>query len=136
MAGAIAREQAQRIRAVLDSAFNDADLQTESSAGTRAAFATLIDVLESNDDAIVLPADTLLTTGQVAKLLGVSRMTVTRLVDRGELAMTGSGPHRRISAAEVSRYRTASRDRRRAALHTLADEITDDTPADRVIPTR
>ncbi|MGP9724762.1 helix-turn-helix domain-containing protein [Corynebacterium sp. AOP40-9SA-29] len=93
-------------------------------------------MLESSGGAVVLPADALLSTQQAAELLGVSRMTVVRLIDRGELTVAGGGVHRRVSAAELERYRRASAGHRRAALVALAQDVTEDTPPDRVIHTR
>ncbi len=80
--------------------------------------------------------NTRLSTQQAAELLGVRRMTVVRLVDRGELAVQGGGVHRRISASELARYRAAAATRRNAGLHALAQEIDEGTPADQVVRTR
>lgn len=95
----------------------------------------VVEVLESSGGVVVLPADALLSTQQTAELLGVSRMTVVRLIDRGELDSEGGGAHRRISAAELERYRRISAARRRTALSELAQDI-DDTSPDRVVDTR
>lgn len=102
----------------------------------RSAIADALDVLESSGGAVVLPADAFVSTQQAAELLGVSRMTVVRLIDRGELAAEGAGVHRKIEAAEIERYRADTQARRRVALHELAQDGTDDLPADRVIGTR
>lgn len=137
MAGAIAHDKAQRLRSALDGILRTQDgdaLGVPESA--REAFLRLVDVLESSAEAVVLPSDALLSTQQAAELLGVSRMTVVRLVDRGELVAEGGGVHRRIAATELARYRAASAARRRAALHDLAQEIGDDAPPDKVISTR
>lgn len=134
--GAIAHDQAQQLRAALEEVLGEATGSPGSIASTRSAFLRLVDVLESSADAVVLPADAILTTQQAADLLGVSRMTVVRLIDRGELMVEGGGVHRRIAASELARYRTASATRRRNALHDLAQEVGDDTVADQVIRTR
>ena len=136
MAGAIAHEQAQRLRAALDEAFRASGDTADASAAARDVFLRLVEVLESSPEAVVLPSDTVVSTQQAADLLGVSRMTIVRLVDRGELTAQGGGVHRRISASELARYRTASAARRKAALHGLAQEIGEDTPPDQVISTR
>jgi len=136
MTGAIAHDQAQRLRAALEGVFRDLDGPPDVSDSARDAFLRLIDVLESCAEAVVLPSDTLVSTQQAADLLGVSRMTVVRLIDRGELAAEGGGVHRRIAASELARYHAVSTSRRRAALHDLAQEIGEGTPPDRVISTR
>lgn len=136
MVPAIAHDQAERLREALDKVFREAGDSLDVSDSTRDAFLRLLDVLESSPEAVVLPADTMVSTQQAADLLGVSRMTVVRLIDRGELLSEGGGVHRRIAASELARYRMASTTRRRAALHDLAQEIKDGTPPDEVISTR
>jgi excisionase family DNA binding protein len=136
MVGAIAHDQAQHIREVLEEAFRESGDSLDVSSSARDAFLRLVDVLESNAEAVVLPSDTVVSTQQAADLLGVSRMTVVRLIDRGELTAEGGGVHRRITASELARYRADSASRRSAALHGLAQEIGEDTPADQVISTR
>jgi excisionase family DNA binding protein len=57
----------------------------------------------------------LLTTGEVARLLGVSRQHVVDLCDRGELSCVRVGSHRRVPSSEVDRARGAlTRDQERA----------------------
>lgn len=133
MAGAIAQEAAQHLRAALDEVLRGT---TEVPATALAAFGRLVDVLEASADAVVFPADAMLSTQQAAALLGVSRMTVVRLVDRGEIMAEGGAVHRRISASELARYQEESSRRRRAAIAELADDINEDTPPDEVIDTR
>jgi excisionase family DNA binding protein len=108
MAGAIAHEQAQRLRSALDGVFRELGDSLDVSDSARDAFLRLVDVLESSAEAVVLPSDSVVSTQQAADLLGVSRMTVVRLIDRGELTVEGGGVHRRIAASELARYRVAS----------------------------
>ncbi len=137
MTGMIAHNEAQRLRSAIEDAIG---VPTGSGAAipgeARDALLRVVEVLESSGGAVVLPADALLSTQQAAELLGVSRMTVVRLIDRGELEAEGGGVHRRISAAELERYRKASVARRRTALRELAQDVAEDTRPDRVISTR
>jgi excisionase family DNA binding protein len=133
MAGAIAQETAQHLRAALDEVLRSSP---EVPATALAAFGRLVDVLEANADAVVFAADATVSTQQAAALLGVSRMTVVRLVDRGELTAEGGAVHRRISVSELARYHAESSRRRRSAIGELADDIDEDTPPDEVIETR
>lgn len=57
----------------------------------------------------------LITTGQAAEILGVSRRTVTRMIDRGELPAErqGEGHHRYLRLADVVRRKRAVENRRR-----------------------
>ena len=133
MAGAITHDKASQLRDAVDEALRAAPEITDSA---RAAFARLVDGLESSDDAVVFPAEATISTSQAAALLGVSRMTVVRLVDRGEMRAETSAVHRRIPVAELARYQAVTQTRRRSAMAELAGEVTEDTPADRVIETR
>lgn len=131
MAGAIAHTEAEALRATLE--------QTTQaiSPEARNAFLQLIAVLESSPDAVVLPVDDSLSTQQAAELLGVSRMTVVRLIDRGDItAEAGGGSHRRVAVSELARYRRDTASRRQRALSDLALDIDEDTPPDRVVNTR
>lgn len=100
------------------------------------AFQRLTDVLEPGRDAVIFPADQFISTEQAASLLGVRRMTVVRLIDRGILVADTAPVHRRISVSELARYEGESKARRANALKVLAQDITDDLPADEVISTR
>lgn len=69
-------------------------------------------------DAIdALDGDEMLTTGEAARLLGVSRQHIVDLADRGDLAATFVGSHRRIRRGDlpdVDRPRRATRDQDRS----------------------
>jgi excisionase family DNA binding protein len=81
---------------------------------------TLLDALTNPhvDAASQLPA--ILTTGQAADLLGVSRPTVVKLVDDGVLPAERVGTHRRLRTEDVLAHRARAAQTRAAAL----DEIT------------
>ena len=136
MTGVIAHEEAQRLRSALQDVLTTGGDPSETTDAARTALFRVVEVLESSGGAVVLPLGAFMSTQQAAESIGVSRMTVVRLIDRGELVAEGGGVHRRIAATEVDRYRVASATRRRAALRALAGEITDDTGPDQVISTR
>lgn len=133
MTGAIAQETAQHLRAALGEVLGTSP---EVPATARAALERLVDVLETSADAVVLPADETISTQQAATLLGVSRMTVVRLIDRGELNAQGGAVHRRIAVPELARYQADSARRRRSAILELGADINEDTPPDAVVSTR
>lgn len=64
-----------------------------------------------------LPA--VLTTGQAADLLGVSRPTVVSLINAGKLPATLVGTHRRLRLSDVLTYRERQAAARREALRDL-----------------
>lgn len=135
MTGAIAHEQAQRLREGLDQLVQSGHL--EATGATRDAIYRVVDILESSPDAVVLSVDDTLSTQEAADLLGVSRMTVVRLIERGELESLPYGKvHRRLSASEVARYRDETASKRRAALAELAQDLDESTPPDQIIRTR
>ena len=78
----------------------------------------------------------LLSAEPVADRLGVSRMVVLRLIDRGVLEAAGLGVRRKVRVSEVERYLRERTAKRRAALATLAGDIDAKTPADGVVRTR
>lgn len=84
-------------------------------------------VAMANGQAIsVAPHDTVLTTQQAAELLGISRPTLVRLLETGEISFTKPGRHRRVYLADLIEYqRRASRTRR----ETL-DEMTNEAAKD------
>lgn len=127
MTGLLAPDQARRLHAALDAVTDDE---------AREPFLRLLAVLESSPGAVVLPADELLSTQAVADHLGVSRMTVVRLIDRGVIEAAGAGVHRKVRASEVERYLRDRAARRRAALNGLAEDLPPDLPADEMITTR
>ena len=83
------------------------------------------EVVEAFQDAIAelqSPTDEL-TTEETAKLLGVSRPTLIRLLDTGALPhrrMQGTHGHRRIRRKDALAYLRADLERRRHALDGLA----------------
>lgn len=85
----------------------------------------LVTVLESGQAVEIRAVDEYLSTQEVANMLGISRPSVVRLLDRGELAYEQpAGVHRRILRSELDRYRANRTSERRAALQDLADTYT------------
>lgn len=134
MVGALAHKDAAALRDALSAgALRTRDGELVSIPPVvRDRLLRTLDVMESSPDATILPSDDLLTTGQVAELLGVSRTTVVRLVDKGELAGAGSAVHRRIAAAEVRRYQERRARARSRAVDVLGGELDEGLPADEV----
>ncbi|WP_432484635.1 helix-turn-helix domain-containing protein [Kineococcus esterisolvens] len=77
-------------------------------------------------------SDEWLTTGEAARLLGVSRQHVVNLCERGDLPHTTTGVHRRVRRADVEALRATgarlSRDQRRSLwlAHAVAGHLVTD----------
>ena len=70
--------------------------------------------------------DPLISTGAAAEMLGISRRTVTRIMDAGELPFVREGRgHRRVRLSEVLRYKDNS-DRRKEVLSELRGYLHDE----------
>lgn len=53
---------------------------------------------------LVFPQDTVLTAQEAARLLGVSRPTMNRILDSGRIASERPASHRRVKLADVVAY--------------------------------
>jgi excisionase family DNA binding protein len=73
----------------------------------------------------IAPVDQRLTTQEAADLLGVSRPTVVKLLESGEIPFEQPGRHRRVRLADVLAYRGRASAERRAALDRMV-EIADE----------
>lgn len=83
---------------------------------------SVLGVLRALDTGSVVDIQTLpavLTTGQAADLLGVTRPTVVALVEAGRLPATLIGTHRRLQLTDVLAYREQQSTARRRALQEL-----------------
>lgn len=104
-----------------------------------AAYRLFLGILEDMSEGqavIVQTTGRRLTTGQVAQFLGVSRPTVVRLLENGEIPYEQAGTHRRVRLADAEAYKNRRKERRLAALDEMAfdaaesglDEETDSLP--------
>ena len=90
---------------------------------------TLFDVLRQVADALssghgvtVIPQEARLTTQGAADFLGISRPTLIKLLEAGDIPFDLVGRHRRVTLRDVVEYRDRSRVDRRAALRRMARE--------------
>lgn len=112
--------------ATTDVVFPDEDVEVtidgRSSTVPIEVAQTLVDVMRrlgEGHGVLVQSVDELLTTGQAASMLGVSRTHVCSLVDAGTLPVEYRGTHRRLRTSDVLDHLRRQRAERKAAL----DEI-------------
>ena len=73
----------------------------------------------------VVPQTLRLTTQQAADYLGISRPTLVRILERGEIPMTKPGRHRYVQLRDLESYEQKMRERRHKILDEMAHEATD-----------
>ena len=75
---------------------------------------------ERTTGAVVVPAKELFTTTETATMLGLSRPTLMKLLESGEIAHVKVGTHHRVPAQAILEYQRARRARREKAAEALA----------------
>lgn len=81
----------------------------------------------SEGEAVTLePLRTLLSTQEAANLLSISRPTLVKLLESGEIAFTKPGRHRRVQLRDLLDYQRQLHERRRAELAAMTAEAADD----------
>ncbi|GAB3716504.1 helix-turn-helix domain-containing protein [Mariniluteicoccus flavus] len=78
--------------------------------------------LADGQSVTVLSRQRLLTTQEAADLLNVSRPTLVRLLERGELPHEMRGRHRRVRLDELLSYQGRLRENRTRALDAMQDD--------------
>jgi len=76
---------------------------------------------ELTTGAVVVPIKETFTTTEAATMLGLSRPTLMKLIDSGELAHVMVGTHHRIPAQALADFQRARRTRRERAAKALAE---------------
>lgn len=74
----------------------------------------------------VAPVDTTLTTQQAADFLGISRPTLVKLLDSGQIDFDRPGSHRRVRLVDLLEYRRVRRAAQYEAISAMSAEDDDD----------
>ncbi|ANG84250.1 MULTISPECIES: helix-turn-helix domain-containing protein [Microbacterium] len=90
------------------------------------ALRKIVDAMQSGLAVSVVPQTTRLTTQQAADLLNVSRPTVVKLLDEGEIPFERAGTHRRVLLADLLEYRERRRERQYDMLAATRDAVDED----------
>jgi excisionase family DNA binding protein len=94
-------------------------------AGLLRVLSTAAQAFADGKDVVVGSQDTYLTTQEAADFLGVSRPTMVKLLEAGEVPFERPNSHRRVRLGDLASYEQAERLRRRAVLDEMADEFSD-----------
>lgn len=116
------------VRAALNGSEDPVGLRLLLPRGTAEKVLTLLEA-EGAAGAVVVPVKEQFTTTEAARMLGISRPTLMKLIESGEIGSVKVATHHRIPAPAIARYesaRTAGRLRAAEALEDLAGAAKDD----------
>lgn len=94
---------------------------TELPAEVYRVLREVVEAMSRGQAITVAPHDQALTTQEAADLLGISRPTFIKLLERGEIEYTQPGRHRRVMLRDVLAYQRRSRGSTADALQELTD---------------
>lgn len=98
--------------------------QVEIPANLHAILIQAVEALMQGVAVTIAPQSKILTTQQAADLLNISRPTLIRLLDAGELPYERSGSsHRKLRLKDVIDYGRARREQQYAALEAMSGDL-------------
>lgn len=86
-----------------------------------------VSALANGQAVTIAPHNTVLTTQESAELLGVSRPTLVRMLQAGEIPYEQPGRHRRVRLDDLIKYQEGVRARRRTVLDEMLRESSEST---------
>jgi excisionase family DNA binding protein len=113
------RQAGGRVRFTLSS---DTGESVDLSPSLLNVLETAAEMVASGAGVAVLARNEKLTSQQAADLLNVSRQYMVRLLERGDIASTKVGTHRRVRVEDLTIYRQRRDECRSIALGELADQ--------------
>ena len=93
----------------------------------------VVDAMCKGLSVTVSPTSQVLTNQQAADLLGISRPTLIKALDEGQLPYTRSGTHRRIALTDVLDYRERRRQTQYAAIDALSVDVDETSDIDQTL---
>lgn len=81
----------------------------------------VVDAMARGQAVTIAPVHQRLTTQEAADLLGVSRPTLVKLLEGGDIPFEQPGRHRRVRLADVLAYRDRASEERRASLDRMVE---------------
>ncbi len=85
------------------------------------ALREVVDAMTRGKAVVIAPVHQLLTTQDAADLLGISRPTLVKLLEEGEIPYDRPGRHRRVRLVDVLDYRSSRSTQRREALDRMVE---------------
>ncbi len=101
-------------------------IRHELTPGLAEVLVLVAGALAEGQGVTVVPRQRLLTTQEAADLLNVSRPTLIKRLEAGELRFEMRGRHRRIRLDDLLAYQESLRDQRAAALDAMQRQAQDD----------
>ncbi len=86
----------------------------------------IVDALSEGKGVNVMPVNAKLTTQQAADHLGISRPTLVKLLEQGEIPFTKVGRHRRVTLEDLIEYERSANEVGRQRLRDLTQEASTD----------
>jgi excisionase family DNA binding protein len=111
----------------------DADDEIELPAQVHRALLQVVEALRAGRAVTVAPHSLTLTTQQAADLLNVSRPTVVKLIEEGEIPCERIGQRRRVLLRDVLDYRERRRVEQYNALISTHVDIDEDEDPEKVL---
>ncbi len=113
-------DDVQALRAALASSLDNVRVTLSLPRKSAEKVLALLDA-ERTTGAVVVPIKELFTTTEAATMLGLSRATLMKLVDSGEIDHVKVGTHHRIPAQAILDFQRARKARREKAAEALAE---------------
>jgi len=113
-------DDVQTLRAALDSSADDVKITLSLPRKSAEKVLALLDA-ERTTGAVVIPIKEVFTTTEAATMLGLSRPTLMKLIEAGEIDHVKVGTHHRIPAEAILSFQRARQARRDKAAEALAE---------------
>ena len=113
-------DDVQALRTALASSLDNVRVTLSLPRKSAEKVLALLDA-ERTTGAVVVPIKELFTTTEAATMLGLSRATLMKLVDSGEIDHVKVGTHHRIPAQAILDFQRARKARREKAAEALAE---------------
>lgn len=110
----------QTLRAALDNSTEDVRITLSLPRTSAEKVLALLDA-ERTTGAVVIPIKEAFTTTEAATMLGLSRPTLMKLIESGEINHVKVGTHHRVPAQAILDFQRARQARRDRAAEALAE---------------